>query len=52
MILEISEEDEQKPSLQFDRLPIYNLPEGYGQIEILNRKQVTIGFRLEKITDK
>jgi len=52
LILEISEEDEQKPSLQFDRLPIYNLPEGYGQIEILNKKQVTIGFHLEKIADK
>ncbi|MBN1763657.1 MAG: hypothetical protein JW860_00215 [Sedimentisphaerales bacterium] len=48
IFLEINEDDELDPSLKLRQLQ-YNLPLGYGQIEIINKKLTPISFHLEKI---
>jgi len=52
LVLKINESDLNRASLQFTRPLIYYLPGEFGQVEILNKKEVPISFRLEKIESK
>jgi len=53
LVLNIFEEDLNKPDLKSARPPEYYLPEEeYGRIEILNKTQYPIKFHLEKITQE
>ncbi len=49
--LKINESDLLQPQMQFSRPLDYYLPAGYGPIEIINKKNVPVRFRLEKITE-
>jgi hypothetical protein len=52
LILPIYEYDLTQPNMESVRALVYYLPEEYGRIEIINKTQMPVKFRLEKIPEE